>query len=175
MGGKLTASQPKPSPYPSVYWMPLISPGTTISPRRIGTCSTYNLQSWAAWGIYSWNSLRSFLSSKVSYGFFVQSVSSQYPVHLARYKTLFHYLLNWLHMISSTTYPVWYSYHSTSYPKSSSSVTIASRSVESQIRLLPMRKGSIQDTLKTLHICHHEGNSNLSAVDDITFHRQNVF
>ena len=72
-------------------------------------------------------------------------------------------------MISSTSYPVWYSYPSTSYPNSCLSVTIASRSGGFRIGLLAMAKGSINDTWKALCIRHREGKSSFSAVDDKTF------
>jgi len=72
-------------------------------------------------------------------------------------------------MISSTSDLVWYSYPSTSHPNCCLSVTIVSRSGGSRIGLLVMWKGSINDTWKALCIRHCEGNSNLSALGDITF------
>ena len=159
----------KPYSYPSVYCLPLKPPGTTISPRRKGTSSTYNLLYLAAWRFRAWNSFSSLLSLKFSYSSSVQSVSSVYPFHLTRYRTIFHSLLNWLPIISSTSHPVWYSYPSTLYPNSCPSITIESSSGTSRIGLLAMQKGSIKDTWKALCIRHHEGSSSLGAVGNITF------
>jgi len=83
--------------------------------------------------------------------------------------TIFRSLLNWLPMISSTSYPVWYPYPSIFYPNSGSSETITSRSGGSRIQLLAMWHGSINDTFKALCIHHWEGNSSWSAVGDIAF------
>ena len=98
--------QPKPYPYPSVYCLQLKPHGKSISPRRKGTGSTYNIVFLATWRFRSGNSLSSSLSSKFSYGFSVQAVSSIYPVHLTRYKTFFYSWLNWVPIISSNSYPV---------------------------------------------------------------------
>jgi len=96
-------------------WLAIKASWYNYISQQEGTSSTYNLLSLAAWGFQPWNSLSSFLSSKFSYGSSVQSVSSGYHVHLTRYKTFFHSLLNWLPTIFSTSYPVWYSYPSTLY------------------------------------------------------------